>query len=138
MSTVGRLLPKEKMSHSYCTKILKVFFILLVSGQEDKFDPKRRKLDIFLGKGTMFSRLVTALKAGNSIEIKLYYLHHCFITLVCVFNFSPFYTSNNMLFCHMSASFKKCPQSTDNSWHRPVKTFSMEFRVTGHQFLPGV
>lgn len=129
MPTVGRLLSQGEMSHSYCTKILKYFSFHSVSGQEDKFDPKRRKTRHIVEKGTMFSRLVMAFSKGNSIEINSIIFYHCFIALLWAFNFSPFYISNNMLFRHMSASFEKCPQSTDsNSWHHPVKIFSWNSR----------
>ena len=68
MSTVGRLLSQGEMSHSYYTKILKFFSFHSVSGQEDKFDPKRRKTRHISEKGTMFSKLVPAFSKGNSKE----------------------------------------------------------------------
>lgn len=87
MPTVGRLLSQGEMSHSYCTEILKYFSFHSVSGQEDKFDPKRRKTRHILAKGTMFSRLVTAFSKGNLIEIKLYYLPPLFYRSTLHFQF---------------------------------------------------
>lgn len=51
MLTVGRVLSKGKMNHSYCTQILKFFSFNSVSGNEDKFDPKEEKLEIFWNGG---------------------------------------------------------------------------------------
>lgn len=49
------------------TEILRFFSFNSVSGKEDKFDPKRRKIKNILEKGTMFGRLVVVFMKGNSI-----------------------------------------------------------------------
>lgn len=46
------------MSHSHCTKILKFFAFDSVSGNEDNFDPKERKIRNILEQGNMFSRII--------------------------------------------------------------------------------
>lgn len=52
-----------------------------------------------------------------------------FMALFWVFHISALHKSNITLFCHMSPSFKKCPQPTDgHCWHHPVKVFSWNSR----------
>lgn len=139
MSTVGRLLSQGEMSHSYCTKILKFFSFHSVSGQEGKFDPKRRKTRHILGKGTMFSRLVTAFSKGNSIEIKLYYLLPLFYYFSLRFQFLTILFIQQHAVLPYVCFFQKMPTVNWQQLLAPsCQNILMEFEVTGHQFLPGV
>lgn len=67
MLTVGRVLSKGEMSHRYYIERLKFFPFNLAFENEDKFDPKTRKIRNILEKGTMFGRLVVVFMKRNSI-----------------------------------------------------------------------
>ena len=67
-----------------------------------------------------------AFMKGIKFQSQHIIFYHCLLYFgFFFFDFSPLYKSNNTLLCHMSASFKKCPQPTDGKcWHHPVKAFS--------------
>ena len=70
---------------------------------------KEEKLDIFWKKGQCLADQSWRFQKDIQLKSKSIIFYHCFIALVCIFNFSPFYKSNNTLCCHMSASMKKMP-----------------------------
>lgn len=55
------------MSHRYYIERLKFFPFNLAFENEDKFDPKTRKIRNILEKGTMFGRLVVVFMKRSSI-----------------------------------------------------------------------